>query len=320
LRDISHFREKGYEAAYHTPDGDSVCGPSLHLALPVHEREEPECRSPHPCLEELFISKYHWKGGKQMTASGSSSTRYPIDDLSPRGENFLDLLKIFSHDCRNDLVSMGAALALVQKGVYGTLNEGAKNEIHKVFQRAAKMIGTLEDAIAEALALKGELGLRVEAIDLKDDILEPLLKELSHDVPRERTLLIYHPPELSAENGLQIQGNKFLLKSVFRNLMKNAAAYGAEQEKIIVRITRIDRYVIIDVCNHGDPLPEELQRDLFTNSNGSRSCAHRKQQGLGIGLSLVKKIVESHSGRIWYRAEENASHFLFSLPASREPN
>lgn len=253
-----------------------------------------------------------------MTANGSSFTRYPIDELSPCAEKFLDLLKVFSHDCRNDLDSMGAALALVQKGVYGTLSEEAKNEIHKVFQRTAKLIGTLEDAIAEALALKGELGLRVEVIDLKDDILEPLLKELSRDVLRERTLVVYHPPELPDGNGLKIQGNKFLLKSVYRNLMKNAAAYGAKQEKIVVRITLMGRYVISDICNRGDPLPEELQRDLFTNSNGSRSCAHRKQQGLGIGLSLVKKIVESHCGRMWYRAETNASHFLFSLPASGE--
>jgi hypothetical protein len=126
-----------------------------------------------------------------MTASGSSSTQHPIDELSPHAENFLDLLEVFSHDCRNDLVSMGAALVLVQKGVYGTLSEEAK---------------------------------------------------------------------------------------------------------------------------------EELQKDLFTKSNGSGSCAHREQQGLGIGLSLVKKIVESHGGRIWYRAETNASHFLFSLPASREPH
>jgi signal transduction histidine kinase len=255
-----------------------------------------------------------------MTASGSSSTQHPIDELSPRAENFFHLLKVFSHDCRNDLVSMGAALALVQKGVYGTLSEEAKEEIHKVFQRAGKMIGTLEDAIAEAVALKGELGLRLETVHLGNDILEPLLKELSHDVPRERTLVVYHPPELYDKNGLQIQGNRFLLKSVFRNLMRNAAAYGAEEEKIIVRITRMDRYVIVDVCNHGHPLPEELQKDLFTRSNGSRSRTHGKQQGLGIGLSLVKKIVESHGGRIWYRAEENASHFLFSLPASRKPH
>jgi hypothetical protein len=55
-----------------------------------------------------------------MTAISPSYTSSPASDLSTSGDYVLDLLKVFSHDCRNDLVSMGAALALLEKGFSGT--------------------------------------------------------------------------------------------------------------------------------------------------------------------------------------------------------
>lgn len=253
-----------------------------------------------------------------MTASGSPYTPHPVDNLSPLSENILDLLKIFSHDCRNDLLSMGAALALLEKGFYGRLDEQASREIHRVFQRASKAIGLLEDTVAQALVLKSELGLRMDAISLVKDILEPLFQELSHDIPRERFSVIKCPFESICDRDLQVQGNKFLLRSVFRNLMRNAAAYGAEHEKIIIRINRMDRYVIVDVCNQDRLSSREPDENAFTKWKVPTSGPGREKQGLGIGLSLVQKIVESHGGRMWRKAERNASHFLFSLLAPEE--
>jgi two-component system CheB/CheR fusion protein len=254
-----------------------------------------------------------------MTAR-SLCTPNPRGKLRSSAEPVLELLKVFSHDCRSDLVSMGAALALLEKGCYGALSGASKEEIHKVFQRVGKMIGMLEDAIAHTAARESKLHLQTEPVNLVEDILEPLFQELCYAIPRERILVTYHPPELFDEITFQIQGNRFLLKSVFRNLLKNAAAYGTKQGKIILRITRMGRYVIVDVCNQGQPLPDELRKDLFSQSKGPENPLHRGKQGLGIGLSLVKQIVENHGGRIWYRGEKNASHFLFSLPTIRKPH
>lgn len=245
-------------------------------------------------------------------------TQNPTENIPPRKEPVLELLKVFSHDCRNDLVSMGAALALLEKGFYGTLSGKAKKETRKVSQRVGKMIGMLEDAIAQALALEGEACLQTEPVDLIKDILKPLLQELDHDIPRERIFIISHPPALINENGSQIQGNRFLLKSVLRNLIRNADAYGAKQGSIELRITQMDRYLIVDVGNQRHPITEEHQRDLFTKSGRPGSGAHRVKHGLGIGLSLVKRIVDSHGGRIWYKVDRDASHFLFSLPTTQQ--
>lgn len=255
-----------------------------------------------------------------MTANSSSHTPHLVEECTPRAENISDLLKVFSHDCRGDLVSMGAALTLLEKGFYGALEETAKEEVRKVSRRTAKMIGMLEDTIVQTLAIKNEACLRFDEVSLGKDILEPLLQELSQDIPRERFLVVHHPLEAAREDDPRVKGNRFLLRSVFRNLMRNADAYGAKQKKVIIRITRMDRYVIIDVCNQGSPLRTEDQKDFLTESKGPRTGSSAENQGLGIGLSLVQKIVESHGGRIWYRAEKNASHFLFSLFASQEPN
>jgi len=251
-----------------------------------------------------------------LTAMSSLYKQNLTENIPPRKEPVLELLKVFSHDCRSHLVSVGAALALLEKGFYGTLSGKARKETRKVSQRVGKMIEMLEDVIAQALALEGQAGLQTEPVDLIRDILKPLLQELDPDIPRERIFVISNPPTLINENGSQIQGNRFLLKSVLRNLIRNADAYGAKQGSIELRITQMDRYLIVDVGNQRHPIAEEHQRDLFTKSGRAGSGAHRVKHGLGIGLSLIKRIVGSHGGRIWYKVDRDTSHFLFSLPTS----
>ncbi len=191
----------------------------------------------------------------------------------------------------------------------------ARSQIHTLFHRIERMIGMLEDSIAIILASKGTVGFQMESLNVFKEVIEPVLSEICLDVPKERIELIRRPDESTGKQDLCIPGNRFFLKSVFRNLLKNAAAYGAKGTKIAIATTQMGKDLIFDIQNYGDPIPANLRKDIFLEPAKTTPRASGKQGGLGIGLSLVKEIVACHGGKLWYRPDKNTSHFLVSLPA-----
>jgi len=86
------------------------------MAVSAHEGKTPKHGSSRLCLELLFNPTQKWKRGNKMTAVRSSQTPNPTNNLFADGEQAYELVKVFSHDCRNELVSMGAVLALLERG------------------------------------------------------------------------------------------------------------------------------------------------------------------------------------------------------------
>ena len=80
------------------------------------------------------------------------------------------MVKILSHDIRAPLVSMAAVLKLVNKGVYGKMDESVASELRKLFELITGSIGTLEDFVGKALSLDGGLDLGDKVVDLKEDV------------------------------------------------------------------------------------------------------------------------------------------------------
>ena len=104
--------------------------------------------------------------------------------------------------------------------------------------------------------------------------------------------------EDTAENGLlTINGIQSLLDIVFINLFKNAAVYSDDTE-VDVLITETDENLIVDVVSHGNTIPKEERSKLFeafTRGNNSQNIS-----GSGLGLRIVKRILEYHGAEIIY--------------------
>jgi len=77
----------------------------------------------------------------------------------------------------------------------------------------------------------------------------------------------------------------------------------------------------LNVYNSGKPIPEEYRHKLFTKFMGNRNCENEKEgvAGTGLGLFLIKKVIQKLGGEIWYEAKENGSNFAFTLPSSSAP-
>lgn len=116
------------------------------------------------------------------------------------------------------------------------------------------------------------------------------------------------PPDLN------IQGDGEQLARVFENLLSNAARYGADGQYIDIRGEWEDSYAVIRVDNYGDRIPEEELPHLFEMFFTGDRARLQREGGTGIGLYIVKNIVERHQGSVSAESDPVMTRFTVRLP------
>ncbi len=119
------------------------------------------------------------------------------------------------------------------------------------------------------------------------------------------------PPDLPP-----VWGDPERLREVLSNLVSNAVKYSPQGGTIWVGGRTDQTGVTVYVADQGIGIPPEEQRRIFDRFYRVQTGAHRDTEGAGLGLYLVKAIVEAHGGRVWVEsAPERGSIFMFTLPA-----
>jgi signal transduction histidine kinase len=226
----------------------------------------------------------------------------------------MNALKIMFHDIRGSLVSMSATLKLLTRGYYGKMDEGVTNHLKELLSRTISLNGLTEEYLSRAFSVDGDLEIEDDALDLKQDIIDPILEELSPEL-RGHCIRIENRFDEMSTRRISIKANRFWWKTVFRNLLKNAIKYGNPGGTIAIGFENQGSFYRLNVYNSGNPIPEEYQNKIFKKFTRFRNNGNGGSDGMGLGLYLVKEIIRKHGGDIWYQAEEGGSNFVFTLPA-----
>lgn len=228
-----------------------------------------------------------------------------------RKDEFLALL---AHELRNPLAPMRTNLVLLEK-------KGDSPEIisrvHSVFQRQIHhLVRIVDDLLDVSRFLRGQLQLQKERLDLRQpvqmaiEMTESLLAEKSH---RLQVLMQPEP--------LWVEGDQVRLAQLTANILGNAAKYTPNSGRILVRVEQLDGVAQIVVSDNGIGFPpSERTRILepFVQMDPSRT---REYGGLGVGLAIVKQLVELHGGALSpeSRGPGTGSTFTVSLPLVAPP-
>lgn len=183
--------------------------------------------------------------------------------------------------------------------------------------QAKRAIGDALDGALAASARAGELIKRIRGMVRRDPpkprqlSLTALVKETAllalHDAKlREISLVVEVPPE---DN---IVGDPVQLQQVLFNLLRNAseAMAGGKRQEITVRASRsAGQGVVVEVQDTGPGLDPEIAANLFTAFHTT------KRDGMGVGLSICRTIIESQAGKIWAESRPGRTSFFFTIPA-----
>jgi len=219
------------------------------------------------------------------------------------------ILSVVSHDLKAPLAAVQSYLQVILGGFAGELNEKQKKMLSRSCIRIADFIEMLGNIVEISRFEAGALEMKELSLPkiVRDTVLtlRPLAQE------KELNLTLDLPQAVP-----EIKGSASRLKQVISNLVSNAIKFTSLGE-ISVKLKEDDNYLRVEVADTGVGIPtEDLPRifdDFYRGVSGDTVA-----EGAGLGLSIGRKIIEAHGGRIWAVSPcpetGKGSKFVFTLP------
>lgn len=239
------------------------------------------------------------------TAPGSGPTQ-----LAPHHE--LTVLATVAHELRGPLTALATSSELLAEDFSHLDAEQIKSMLGAMHRRTLWLQGLVENLLCAATIREGRLQLHRQLLSLVDvmtdveAVIQPLLEQRGQ---RLRVRFANALPEVNADSRR--------LGQVLVNLILNASKFGAPNTSIDVTISKSGGSVRVAVADRGPGVsPEQAQR-LFEPYYRAPATAGLGKDGVGLGLSIVKSIVEAHNGQVGVESRRGGgARFWFSLPAA----
>ncbi|MGH8288553.1 MAG: ATP-binding protein [Steroidobacteraceae bacterium] len=241
------------------------------------------------------------------------SLRGRVDELAAADRHKSEFLAVLAHELRNPLAPLRNGIEIL-KSVPAGDPRGARAK--ELIERQARTLTRLVDDLLDTARInRGQVQLRREPLDLRPVVTHATdtLREAIDS--RRHALTVSLPPE-----PVNVAGDATRLEQVLGNLLNNAAKYTPEGGQIMVSLAETGNgsgsEAVVRVRDTGVGISAEMLPrvfDLF--SQADRSLAH-SQGGLGIGLSLVRSLIELHGGRVAASSDGlgKGSEFAVYLP------
>jgi protein-histidine pros-kinase len=313
--------------SYWNAGAEALYGWSAAEAVGTISQELLRTEFPQPLLEIKAVLAEHgfWQGellharkdgsrvaaasrwaAKRDAAGQISSVLELNTDISDRRE--LEQLQrafvsMVAHDLRTPLASVIAFGELMRSR--GAYDPRAIEVILAQGRRLARLVNDLQDLWQLE---NGRLRVRRAHVDVAA-IARAVLAEAEVLAPSHRL-------RLEAPAG-QLEGmwDRDRLEQVLHNLVSNAVKYAPEGGEVVVRVEDLGRDVRVSVIDGGSGIPKDELPLLFERFYRARAARAANLRGLGLGLYIVRSLVEAHGGRIWVESElGRGSTFIFTLP------
>ena len=238
-------------------------------------------------------------------------TEATLRDADLRKDEFLATL---AHELRNPLAPIRNAVQIMQLSRDEAMHESAR----KIIERQLKqMVHLVDDLLDVSRISQGKVELRLEQVDVADAVLDAI--ETSRplvDAGRHHLATRLAPPR-----ALMVDADVTRLCQIVANLLNNAAKYTPEGGHIQVLAERDGDEAVITVQDSGIGLTQDMLPRVFDMFAQVDRSMERAQGGLGIGLALVKRLVEMHGGSVAALSEgpDRGCRFVVRLPLIRFP-
>src|SRR6185295_11654862 len=205
-------------------------------------------------------------------------------------------LATLAHELRNPLAPITNALEIMR--ITDSKDEDLAPLRDMMDRQVQQMVRLVDDLLDVARISSGKIMLRkarLEMAEVFESALEtsrPLIEAAGH------TLTV-----TPADEQLVVEGDKTRLAQVLSNLLANAAKYTPEGGRIWLSVSRADDHVLVRVRDTGIGIPAEMMPHIFDMFTQVDRNLGRSQGGLGIGLTLVRRLVEMHGGTVEARSD-----------------
>ncbi|HEY8607879.1 MAG TPA: ATP-binding protein [Noviherbaspirillum sp.] len=237
--------------------------------------------------------------------------QYEMRKVDRRKDEFLAML---AHELRNPLAPIAAASDLLS---YVDLERRQIKETSEIISRqVAHMTGLIDDLLDVSRVSRGLVALEQTLLDVRQVVSNALEQVRPLIDTRRHRLAVHIPPEAAL-----VRGDQKRLIQVLTNLLNNAAKYSLDGGSIRLTVEVEPNDVVIRIDDEGIGMTQDTVAHVFEMFTQAERTPDRSQGGLGIGLALVRSLVELHGGKVaaFSAGLGKGSEFTVVLPRAAEP-
>jgi len=225
-----------------------------------------------------------------------------------------DFISIVSHELRTPLTAIKGFLSMTLKSDFGALTEKQYHYLSRVYQSNQRMINLVEDLMDVTYIESGKISLNIGPVAMESIISEVVSELAAKGAANQIMINVRRRQRLPL-----VLADETRLHQIVLNLVDNAIKYSMPGTEVDIDFKIVDDNLITTVSDHGVGISKNQIDRLFTKFGRIFNPLSIQAGGTGLGLYIVRNLVESHNGRIWATSQEGkGSKFHFSLPIAKQ--
>jgi PAS domain S-box-containing protein len=263
-------------------------------------------------ITALFDKEGNHRGFAKITRDMTAQRKIEELELADRQKN--TFLAMLAHELRNPLAPIRSGLELL---AMDGVDERTVDETTEMMQRqVSHLVQLVDDLLDVSRIVTGKISLRREPVEMSEIVRAAAEEVQSALDARGHELMVTMP-----QKSIVIDADVVRMAQVLTNLLTNAAKYTPKPSQIWLKVERDSGHVVLRVRDEGVGMAAELLPRVFNLFVQADHSLARTEGGLGIGLTLTKRLVELHGGTIEATSDGpgKGSEFTVRLPISEHP-
>ncbi|MCC7160327.1 GAF domain-containing protein [Candidatus Nomurabacteria bacterium] len=218
-----------------------------------------------------------------------------------------EFVSIAAHQLRTPLTTVSWYTEMLLSGDVDIKNQ--KKYLEEIYKGNKTMIDLVDTLLNVSRLELGTLKMKPGPVNIKD-ITDSVLEELEPKILEKK---IIFEKKYNQQNPLIFADSK-LFRIILQNLLGNAVKYVKTEGNVSLDISSQEKNTLIKISNNGIGIPKEAQPKIFSKLFRDDLAKEREPDGNGLGLYIVKSIVESSGGKVWFESDQDNTVFYVLLP------
>jgi len=245
----------------------------------------------------------------KLTSLQNGQLQTTLAELERANKNYIRIMRVMAHDLRNPLSGMiGLATVLLDEDEF---NEDSKHMLQLIETTGVHSIEMINELLKSGLADENEVIVK-QNLDLKA-LLQDSVELLQFKATEKNQQIIFE----ADDKPIMTDVNHEKIWRVFNNLIVNAIKFSYEGGiiKTGIKISDDNKHILVQVADNGMGIPDKDKDSIFEMFTPAKKTGTNGEQPFGLGLSISKKIIEKHNGRIWFESTPGTGTvFYIELP------